>query len=790
MSHASRPPPVRRPAPGTSARTSPRPASGPPLRDAVIDGAFVLLLGTVALMALATTFTGWEFLAVGIAGLALGALFAQLATSRSWPLVAPVLLSAAAFYLAGGLLCLRADGALWPTVRTWRLLTDEALFGWKDLLTTLPPVDGSGSLLVLPWVLGLAAGTLGQAFARMRGVPAPLGAPLPLIPLAATLSLVILLGVARPQSLWAQGAVFGCAAAAWLALRGQRTNSAMQRHAGRGSRLLVGTALVGAAALLSLPVAGWASGSDDGRLLLRPQVDPPFDVGQYPSPLASFRRYVDMKDDPGPENLYDRPLFTITGVPAGTRVRFASLTDYDGVVWGAANNTVPGVAEDTYQRVSSTIDNPVEGRAVSATVTIEEGYSGVWLPVVGALQGLEFTVGDTAAKADSFRYNLEAATAVVPVGIRPGDRYTFTAVEPDDSLDPSMAPYEFVGPAAQEAAFLETQANEWAGRETAPMEQVFAIASHLKNDGSYSDGVVEAEKIYTAGHFRYRLADGFVNYPIMAGNDEQYAAVMALLANRVGVPARVVMGAVVPAGGQVVGADVQAWVEVQVSDGSWRTLPTEQFMGDQRPAKLPPQSDRNLTGANVPPPAPIPPPSTIDDQTDTDLKERKTSNDGADDQAISRGLPRWVKAVLVLGGIPVLLVGSVLCSIVLVKVWRRRRRRRKGKVSARVVGAWNELVDHARDLGQDVTVSPVSTRREQSGDLGTPEAPRLARIADSHVFGPTAPAEEAASSFWSEVTAERKAMSAAVGRWRRLRAWVSVASFRHGPRATARPTTR
>ena len=32
----------------------------------------------------------------------------------------------------------------------------------------------------------------------------------------------------------------------------------------------------------------------------------------------------------------------------------------------------------------------------------------------------------------------------------------------------------------------------------------------------------------------------------MVGNDEQYAALMALLANRIGVPARVVLGRVVP----------------------------------------------------------------------------------------------------------------------------------------------------------------------------------------------------------------------------------------------------
>jgi hypothetical protein len=282
------------------------------------------------------------------------------------------------------------------------------------------------------------------------------------------------------------------------------------------------------------------------------------------------------------------------------------------------------------------------------------------------------------------------------------------------------------------------------------------------------------------------LSDGFVNYRIMAGNDEQYAATMALMANRVGVPARVVMGAVVPAGGQVKGSDVEAWVELRAADGSWHTLPTEEFMGTERPAKLPPQSDRNLTGANVPPPAPIPPPSTIDDQTDTELKERKAKDVAKDEPEAAPGLPIWVSRLLLYGGVPATLVGALLASILLVKGLRRRRRRRSRRMSSRIAGAWRELVDHARDLGQAVPVTAVATRREQSSAIESVEAPRLARTADAHVFGPRPPSPDEAESFWAAVNDERRAMSSGVGRGRRLRARVSLASFR-GRDATTLP---
>ena len=112
------------------------------------------------------------------------------------------------------------------------------------------------------------------------------------------------------------------------------------------------------------------------------------------------------------------------------------------------------------------------------------------------------------------------------------------------------------------------------------MDRVLAAAEHLRSEGKYSDGVGRTERIYVAGHSVWRLSDEFVNAPQIVGNDEQYAATMALIANDIGVPARVVLGAVVPEGGRVTGKDVSAWVELRAADGSWRTLPTERFMSD------------------------------------------------------------------------------------------------------------------------------------------------------------------------------------------------------------------
>lgn len=737
-----------------------------------VDLLFLLMLGTAALAGLATTYTGVGFLVVGVAGLVVGAGLALLSTLRGWPFVAAVLLAVVAFYVLGGPLCLREDAAWAPTPRTWGLLTDQVLFGWKDLLTTLPPIEGSGPLLVLPWAMGLVGGVVGVLLSQVRRGPGWLSTVLPLVAPLGLLTGVILLGVTEPQSLLLQGFLFAVLTIAWLGMRSRRGTGALRGGSGRGTRLVAAATLVGAAGALALPLGTWAAGGDEGRLILREHVEPPFDIGQYASPLSSFRRYVN--DPDAPANVYEDRLFTVDGVPAGTRVRFATLDTYDGVVWGAGNDSIPGSAEDTFQRVSTHVHNPAKGKEVEATVTVDDGYSGPWLPTAGALQELHFTKGDTEAKADSFRYNLATSTAVVPSGVRPGDRYTFRAVLDDVELSPDDVPSSVPSSASEAASFLQTQAVQWSAGKSEPMARVFAIADHLRAEGKYSDGVAEIERIYHAGHHVHRLADEFVNFPIMAGNDEQYAAVMALLINKVPVPARVVMGAVVPEGGEVHGRDVWAWVEVQVADGSWRTLPTEAFMSFEKPAEQPPREQQKMSGMMVPPPAPIPPPSTVGEQTDAELNAHRNRRDGDDDGFT---VPGWLRAILVYVGLPLLVLAAIAAAIVGAKTLRRRRRRTHARVSARFVGGWRELVDHARDLG--ATVTTAGTRREQAVLVAAASggAPGLARRADQHVFGPETPDEAAASAYWDAVEAERRSMSAAVPRTRRWLAAVDVRSF-------------
>lgn len=774
----------------TGTRTRVRPHALLPDRHAWIDMGFTLALAAVALTAFGSSFTGSAYLVIGLLGTVIAIVVTHLTRAAGWPLVSAVVICLVVFFLLGGPLCLRSLGDTYtlPGAGTLARVADQAIFGWKDLLTTLPPVDGDGPLLVLPWLAGMVAGLVGSALASLPVRRPWLAALLPVAGMTVVLSGAILLGVRHPQSLVVQGAVFTALALAWLAIRARRASAAV--HGGSASyvRGVGAVVMLGLAALLAHPASALFVGDDSGRAVARTWVEPPFDIGRYPSPLAGFRKYVDLKGKADPSNVYDKTLLDIDGVPAGTRVRFAAMDRYDGMVWGATDDALPGPADDSFQRVSSTIDNPVEGKEVDATVTLGEGWTGVWLPTVGALRSMEFQTGDARATAEVFRYNLATSTAVVPTGMQRGDRYSFTAVQPDDELGAETVGSADLTPLPPGAAFIQGPTEKWTeDAGTDPMDRVLAAAEHLRSEGRYSDGVGRTERIYVAGHSSWRLSDEFVNAPQIVGNDEQYAATMALIANDIGVPARVVLGAVVPEGGTVTGRDVSAWVELRAADGSWKTLPTEAFMSDTPPADQVPETNTPMSGTVIPPPNPIPPPSDAGEQSDADLKERKATRKkkaDEDEDSIIADLPSWVGTVVTYVGLPLLLAALLLAAVVGLKAWRRYRRRSAASASARFVGAWRELVDHARDLGQPVPLGPTVTRREQSAGIVSGEAGTLARRADSFVFGPSTPEVAAAATYWESVDAERRAMSHEVGRWQRFRAATSLRSLR---RTTSRP---
>ena len=382
------------------------------------------------------------------------------------------------------------------------------------------------------------------------------------------------------------------------------------------------------------------------RVILRSHVDPPFDVGQYPSPLASFRRYVELpRGQTARSTCTTRRCSPSRACPPAAAS--ASPCSTATTAWCGGPATTPSPASSTTPTSASRASSTTRSRAPPSTrgSPIGPGWSGVWLPTVGALQTLRFLSGDREGLSESFRYNLATSSAVVPAGVRPGDVYTFTARRPGDELTPETATVRqrrgggrcgglprhpgrpvVGGRAAADAPGVRRRpAPQVRGqvlrRRDREREDLPRRPQPLPPDRRH-----RRRELAVRGRQRraVRRVDG------AAGQPHRRPRPRGLRRDR----ARRRRGT---------GADVHAWVELQVADGSWRTLPTELFMDDDRPAEQQTTRRQQLSGSVVPPPAPIPPPSTAGEQNDADMKVRKnrsTAKKAADEAA--GPVPRWV----------------------------------------------------------------------------------------------------------------------------------------------------
>ncbi|KQY64047.1 DUF3488 and transglutaminase-like domain-containing protein [Nocardioides sp. Root140] len=744
----------------TTVETQAGPASH--VRDVVV----VAILLVLALWGLDDSFATREYLVVG--GVAGGSALVTAAMvagngkgTEVFLLIAPVV-----YVLVGSMVAMRGDQPIGlPTPDAVAGLLAGTITAPGDFLTTIPPVDAGGGVMVLPFAIGcVSAGASGWMALRTRRAVAPL------TPMLGALVLSILLGTADPGRLELRSIAFAGVALWWISVRATRSEGIENGHRGQVVRaavtsLLVGAIAVGLAALgLTNQGTDRAADTEPERSVLRGHVGSGTDVSGADNPLADFRRY-----NPRPavlgQDVFAETLLRVKGLPAGTRLRFVTLDEYDGSTWSAGNRTVPGADDALFQRIGSEIDPQRRGKEVTVNVEVTKAYGSNWLPLAGELTSLSFDYSDGQAQREDVRYNLATDAAYVSGGVGARDDYTFTAVLPRDTLRPNARAFEVDGPLQPRGEFLDLFLFAWFKSDMSPMERVRSVARYLHKNGRYSDGVLPSERRYAAGHDQQRLGFDFVAADQIVGNDEQYAAAMALLANRLMVPARVVVGAVVPKGGRVEGKDVRAWVEVRVADGSWRTLDTSTFMSRKPPKRTDEEVER-------------PTEHLIEEGENPDLEEPgegtttgqgRGKSDGATTEPPDGDLRSTLSFFLPL-------LGLVPWTIPLAK-WVRRRRRRatgRGAWSSPWVGGWREVVDTARDLG--TTVPATMTRVMQAEHLG--EGQSLARDADSAIYARAPHPELDPDRFWEGVDDVRSALRHAAPRLRRLFAPFNPASLR------------
>jgi len=745
-----------------------------PSRDEAVDLAFAASLTTLAVYAFEQSYGGVEFLVVGAIGVVLGCLVAFVGNRRSWPVLLVMAALLVVYIVVGGAVALRdrTIAGFIPSLDTMSGAFGAIVGGWKELLTTVPPVGRVGDLMALPMFCGLVGAGAAVLWAnRVRAM-------LPAIVLpTAVMVLGLLCGLKTPVSVVIHGAAFAALVVIWVALRHRRVRPVVQQHANDRRRQLVGAlGLVGLASVVGLMVGpSLPFANADNRVILRDNLEPPFDPFAYPSPLAGYRNYVKTEK----KNV----LFTITGLPEDVPIRMATMDDYDGIVWRVTGGAgARAGASGYFQRVGTSVAPDHEGAKALITVEIDD-WSEVWIPTVGEVISITFEGPRARALAEAYRYNSATDTGASQQRLlQPGDIYKLEVVlpPPTDAINDAVLEDQR-GKNTSNA--IPEELVSWAAPQVAKVERdrrPTTLELSLQQGGVYSDGLTPEQQASLGGHNSKRMQD-FIAADSPVGNAEQFASALGLMLRGDEIAARVVTGfrPRVWADGpiQITGEDAEAWVEVPVVGVGWVSLyPTpdrEKIRADERP-KPRPQPERN---SQVPPPPPV---LAEDPRTDpakvADGKKDEKKDKPVEEKGGSGGLPRGVVLGLTFGGPPLFLLAAATGTIVGLKARRRRRRRSAGSTTERISNGFRELVDAARDMGRPVPEK--ATRRELAGFIGAPGAPALALNADAAVFGATDHSDDEVDHYWDGIGESIGEMRREVGPIDRLKASLSLASLK------------
>lgn len=672
-----------------------------------------------------------------------------------WPLLVTVPVSALLLVAAGPSLL-----ALTPTLPTGpgiALLGRGLVTGWREMLTVAVPIGTAGGLLVPPLACGAISGLAAGLLAR-TGRPASA-----LLPVLAVGVVAGLLGRSTSPPglvpvLVGADLVLGLGWVAWRRGEGIRTvgtgRARWRRPLTAGLTLLV-------AAGAGVAVATTDPGD---RLALRTGLAVPVDPAALPSPLTEFRHLS--------VDLAETELLSVTGSAPGDLLRIAALSDYDGHTFAVSASDGP------FGRIGSRRDPAATWQVRQIAVAVR-AWRGAYLPTAGDLETIEFTGPRAAELTERFRYAGTASTGLMPGGPVAGDGWRQRGVEP--ALGAEAVPdTDRIVVAVRPATIpvpdpLRTAAQRWTEGAGSPAGQLRALVSALREQGYYSQGR-PGQLPSPPGHGLNRLVD-MVSGQAMVGDAEQYAALLAVLARSLGIPARVVVGFRVPPSGLLTGADLTAWVEVPFAGSGWvRYDPTPP--ADRTSVLTEPQAPagRHIADNQPPPAAAGGDSAQVQSGDQAQHPDRGQDEDRAGDRPAA-GLRWWGWVLIGLGGLLALLVLPAL-AVLSVKWVRGRRRRRATDPGSGIKAAWRELLDAAADAG---LLFPVDRTREQVGAelarIGVPagDAARLADLAD---FSPAPPGPDLAVRQWAAVDRARAAILQRLSPTRRIRARLSPASLR------------
>lgn len=739
--------------------------------DQVVDVLAVAILTLIGLLGFGASFGGWLYLAVGVTGLLLGITIAVLSVRYRQPGSFVAAVSVLVLVALAAAVALRATAlaGVLPTLDTVRGLAQGITGGWRELVTTPPPVGNFGNLLAIPYVCGFVAGVAG-VWGALRSSRLWWGATPPALVLAAG----IMTGTVIPVSLVVQGGIFSAVLIGWAVARSRRARDVISTGGRAQLRPWIAAAVVVGCAAVAVPIGPRLPGADaNPRFLLSRFVEPDFDPRQYPSPLTAVRSSLIRNKD--------NPLFEVDGLAPGDRLRTAVLSDWDGTAALVAGGPAD-LDGGSFRQVADSIPVSEAGETRSVTVTVmQDAY--VWVPTVGALRSVSIGGPRTDALRSSFRYNTVSDTAIAGVGLEPGDEITFDAVVAGRPTEQDLAR---AGAAVVRLPSIDgippkvAQAGRaYLAQATTPYLRAQEIARGLTREFYTFE---ESGRRTPPGHGSKRLSD-MLKAKEIVGDEEQYGALALLMAREVDVPARLVVGYApeVTADGApvtVTGRDLAVWLEVALDGLGWVTL------SDPITPERDNTPDQDLQEQQSPKTEVQLPPPPVADVAQPPLASGGTADDTEEDNPAGGGLPAWLRWFAVGVLLPLLVLAAFVGTVLGLKRRRARRRRDAADPSHALTGGWREFLDWTRDHRLDVP--PRGTRVETASVLSeaapsiAPTAVLLAAGADRAAFGPELPSRSEIAAYWADVESAQRALEQDLGFWRRWRARLSLRSLFSG----------
>ncbi|MGJ0204290.1 DUF3488 domain-containing protein [Leucobacter sp. gxy201] len=700
--------------------------------------------------------------------------------------------------------------------------------GWKQLLTLTLPVGTYQTVMVPAYLVMLATALLVVFIAARRGrwpvlAAVPLVAPVAFGTVfgASAVSPSLRLGplvIAAPReiALWLAAVALAAAWIVWTAGAERRAALRLGRLAsergitgGKAARVGIGAGILVAALAVGLAVAPLA---DDGaRTVPRDRIDPELVVRDRPSPLAAYRN---AKRDAA----LDAPLFSVASdgeLPE--RLRLAVLDAYDGVDFH-----VSGDAAGRFTRFPS---GDRVSRPAQVEIAVGAGYDDIWAPTAELADPPKFTGPRSADLADAFYVNRRTGAAIaVPregqsrIGLGEGDGY-IARME-------TAAPNRVIGGPVSNGPLIDLDEvpalASWIERQGVPgdAQGLERLIGMLRDRGYLSHSMTESagdrlwlqrlnERYGTAfepsagGHSIARIEELFtqLNTQQIAagedpkesdlvaaiGDDEQFATAAALVARALGYDSRVVVGLRL-AGEEVpgtpfcadtcTGENLAAWVEVRGADGAWAVLDASPQV-EHEPQRL--EQGEQL------PEFPTTPEERDAQEVDPPVGSGDQSGDSGESDRVNDGLG-WLTVLKNVGLSLAALLLLLLPFLFLPFMKRRRsaRRRRETVPELRALGAWEEMVDRARDAGVEIPAD--ASRGEIARRLDTKPASWAAAEVDRAVFSHAGLDAAGAETLWQAVDADSAERAAGLTRRAKLRAAYSLRSYRIRFGRRARPT--